>query len=105
MSGRVILPAKFAAEIKAYDQFDFSQQLASGETISSQVTLAVTYSGTDASPSSIIASAATVSGGVVTQVITGGVAGVIYELLCIITTSLSRGLLLQGYLAVLPNSS
>lgn len=83
--------------------FDFTGSLAAGETISTQVVAATVYSGTDASPSSIINGAATDSGAVVSQSITAGVAGVIYQLECTITTSLSKTLQQLSYLAVVPD--
>ncbi|MHB8413931.1 MAG: phage fiber-tail adaptor protein [Acidiferrobacteraceae bacterium] len=102
MSTRVALAPKLVGETATYT-FDFLSRLAVGETISTQVCAATVYSGVDASPSSIISGSATASGSVVSQNITAGVAGVIYQIVCTITTSASQTLLLQGYLAVLEN--
>lgn len=77
--------------------------LGAGETISTQSVAASVYSGTDASPSSIISGSASASGAVVSQKITAGVVGVLYELACTITTSAGQTLVLTGYLAVLPD--
>ena len=99
---RVQLPNKLSGETKTIT-FDFSSLLASGETISTQVVAATVYSGTDASPSSIVSGSATSSGAVVSQVITAGTVGVIYELTCTITTSASQTLLLVGLMAVTPS--
>ena len=102
MGNRVIIPPKLAGT--TYKQtFDFTSQLASSETISTKVVTAITYSGTDASPSAIINGSASVSGAIVTQSITGGVLGVIYELKCTITTNASQTLILTGYLAIVPD--
>lgn len=101
MSGRADLPSKLAGETKVFT-FDFSSSLSTGETISTQVVTASVYSGSDAAPSSLISGLATASGAVVSQKITGGTLGVIYELLCTITTSLGQTLLLSGYTAVVP---
>ena len=98
---RVILQPKIAAETVSYT-FDFSSRMGSTETISTKVTTATVYSGTDASPSSIISGAATSSGQIVTQALTGGTLGVIYTVLCTITTSLSQTLQLSAYLAIVP---
>lgn len=98
---RCELPNKFSGETKTYT-FDFSSQLDSGVTISTQVVTASVYSGTDASPSDVISGAASASGAVVSQKITAGVEGVIYKLLCKITTSDSQTLELSGYTAVTP---
>lgn len=84
--------------------FNFTSDLASGETISTAVVTCTVYSGTDASPSSMISGSDTISGAVVTQLITGGVVGNVYELLCTITTSLGQTLTKPGYLAVIPNT-
>lgn len=98
---RAELPNKLAGETKPIT-FDFSDVLASGETISTQGVAATVYSGTDASPSSLISGSATASGAVVTQKVTAGTLGVIYELTCTITTSLSNTFLQVGLLAVVP---
>lgn len=82
--------------------FDFISKLANGETISTKVVTSVVWSGVDASPSSMISGAASHSGSVVSQLITGGVAGVTYYLLCTITTSAGQTLQLAGFLVVLP---
>lgn len=83
-------------------EFPFTSRLAIGETISSATVTAAVYSGVDASPSSILSGAASISGGIVTQTITGGTVGVIYSLSCAATTSLSNVLVLTAFLAVIP---
>ncbi len=98
---RAQLPNKLAGETKSIT-FDFTSLLASGETISTQVVAASVYSGTDATPSALISGSATASGAVVTQKVTAGTVGVIYELDCTITTSAGQTLLLSGLLAVIP---
>lgn len=98
---RVEIPSKYVGET-VKQTFDFAGLLASGETISTQTVTALTYSGTDASPSSIISGSASASGTIVTQALTAGTAGVIYELTCQITTSASQTLQLTGYLAIPP---
>lgn len=102
MTGRVELAPKLSGVTQTY-QFDFSSLLAVGETISTQSVAATVYSGTDASPSSIISGSATASGAVVSQKITAGTVGVIYKLVCTITTSASQTLQLAGYLALVPD--
>jgi hypothetical protein len=96
---RVEFPPKLAGVTDLYT-FNFLSALAGGETISTQIVTCSVYSGVDASPSSMISGAATASGAIVTQKITGGVAGVIYSLLCTITTSLGRTLQLSAYLTI-----
>lgn len=81
--------------------FDFISRLAVGETISTQAVVATVWTGTDATPSAIVSGVASASGTKVTQAITGGTAGVVYKLVCTITTSASQTLSLTGLLAVL----
>ncbi len=101
---RVIFDAKRVAETVSL-AFDFASRLSVGETISSQVVTATTYSGTDASPSSIISGSATASGTVVRQAVAAGVLGVTYLLLCQIVTSASQTLDLEGFLTVVPGAN
>lgn len=70
--------------------FDFtsSMQSIAVEAILTKVVTASVYSGTDANPSALISGASTnPTFSTVRQVITGGVAGVIYSLLCTVTTN------------------
>lgn len=98
---RVELPNKLAGETKNVT-FDFTSLLAAGETISTESCTATVYSGNDSNPSAIISGSASASGAVVTQKITAGTVGVIYSVVCTITTSLSQTLQVAGYLAILP---
>ncbi len=99
---RIVLQSKLSGDI-LNATFDFTSSLGATETISTQACTATVYSGTDPSPGSLIAGAATASGNVVTQKILGGVVGVIYEIACKITTSTGQTLQLVGYLPVLPD--
>lgn len=101
MSSWVSLSPKLVSDVINLT-FDFTSRLAVSETISTQVVTCTVYSGTDASPSSMISGAATASGAVVTQVITAGTEGVVYVLKCVITTSASQTLVMTGILAVVP---
>ena len=71
-----------------------------GETISSASTIASVYSGTDLSPGAVVSGAASISGSVVTQAITGGVLGVTYILACSAITSAAQTLTQVGILAI-----
>jgi hypothetical protein len=101
VSSRVEARPKYSNE-QVVVPFDFISRLGPTETISTKVVTCVVYSGTDPSPSSMISGAASHSGTIVSQLVIGGVAGVIYELHCTITTSLGQTLILSAYLAVLP---
>lgn len=95
----VELAPKRQGETKFYT-FDFTNSMASAETVSTQVCTAEVYSGTDASPSSIVSGSATASGKVISQKFTAGVFGVIYYITCTITTSLGQTLIRNGFLAI-----
>lgn len=69
---------------------DYTALLGTGETISSAVWTNSVKEGTDASPGSMITGSAAISGAVVSQKITGGVAGVYYWPICTATTSLGQ---------------
>jgi len=84
--------------------FDFSANLAVGETLSTTSTTAAVYSGTDPTPSSIFSGAPTVSGKQVIQTTSGGVEGTVYYLYCSATTSLGKVLSREGYLAIAPGA-
>lgn len=99
---RADLPPKLAGESRNYT-FDFTSDLAVGETISTKSVAATVYSGTDASPSAIVSGSASSSGAIVTQLIIAGTLGVIYELLCSITTSAGQTLQQVGLLAIIPD--
>ena len=101
---RIILEAKLSGET-VIETFDFTSRLTIAETISTAVVTATVYSGTDASPSSIVSGSATISGKTVTQAITAGTLGVTYLLLCTITTSLSQTLSLSAFLPIVPNQT
>jgi hypothetical protein len=93
-------PIKDATASRVFS-FNFQDQLAVGETISSATVAATVYSGTDASPSSIISGAASISGATVSQVITAGTAGVTYVLTCTAVTSTSHTIVSSGPLVVM----
>lgn len=83
--------------------FNFASDLAVGETLVVASCTCSVYSGTDASPSALLAGSASISGTVVSQNITAGVVGTLYELLCTATTSAGQTLLKSGYLAAVPD--
>lgn len=100
MSGQQIQQTKCVSEDKLLT-WDFASQLAIGETLVGATVTASVFSGTDASPSSIISGADTISGSVVTQKIIDGTAGVQYYVDCAATTSLGQVLVLRSFLTVL----
>lgn len=100
MGNREIFQIKPPTDTRTF-YFDFTSNLAVGETISTQTVSATVYSGTDSNPSAIISGSASASGAIVSQKITGGTEGVVYTLLCTITTSAGQTLTIAGYLAVM----
>lgn len=99
---RVIFGGKLLGETKSLS-FDFTSQLAAGETISSATVTAAVYSGSDPTPSGLLYASPAISGAVVSQKVWAGVLGVTYCLLCSATTSTEQVLQLLGYLVVTPN--
>lgn len=96
---RVQLPIKQVGD-SSKAVFDFISRLGVAETISTASVVATVYSGVDPTPSAVISGVASISGTQVTQLLTAGVAGTIYQLVCSITTSLGQTLTLPAFLAV-----
>ena len=101
MAGRRIILVPKKEEETCTFNFDFTANLASTETILSQAVTASVYTGIDPAPSAILSGVGGISGNVVSQNITAGVVGVIYQLLCTATTSLSQILEISAYCAVI----
>ena len=100
---RVVLPSKRVGETILLSQFNFLSNLQISETISSATVTCTVYTGVDSSPSAVISGSASIATPVVSQLVTGGVLGVIYEILCTVVTSLGQTLPLVGYLAIIPD--
>lgn len=100
-STRTIIPPKTDSSIITLT-FDFTSQLAAGETLSTATVTATVYSGTDL-VIDIFSGSPAASNGLVTQKVKAGVLGVIYTLLCSVTTSASQTLEQAGYLAIIPD--
>lgn len=92
------LPPKSTAEIVPI-QFDFTAELGA-ETVITQLVTASLLSGYDSTPANVLSGSATNVSGVITQTITGGIAGNVYKLTAKITTSGNRTLVLVAYLPV-----
>lgn len=106
-SGPVELPTdmqELAHKLTAVDTtftLDFISRLDAGETISSVTTAISVFSGTDANPSGLKASAPSISRTRVRQLTTGGNPGVLYALTASARTSTGRTLTMLGIFAVL----
>lgn len=70
--------------------FDFTGDLADGETVASTDVTVTVIRGSDEDPSAFLSGADSESDGVVTQTITGGINEVDYKVKATITTSASR---------------
>lgn len=85
---------------------DYSKQLGAGETIISATWSVRVLSGVDAAPGNMLQGGSTTNGPKVSQMLTGGVAGVYYSPLCTALTSLGQTLTLpdpgRGGLLVVP---
>lgn len=96
----IVLPSKAVGETLPVT-FNFLDLLAFGESITGATVAATVFSGTDASPSDVLSGLPVTSTVDAVQVVTGGVAGVIYELTCTVTTSDSNVLTKSARLAVI----
>lgn len=81
--------------------FNFQGKLQYGESLNGNSVTCVLYSGTDPSPSSMISGAATMTATTVTQSITGGIAGNLYTLVCVATSTGSHNYSMECRIAVI----
>lgn len=81
-------------------EFDFVDELATGETIGSLAVSCSVLAGSDASPSAVLNGSPTISGGLVLQPFHGGLDGVTYLLRCVATLSSGRILVRTATLPV-----
>jgi len=82
--------------------FDFTNDLQVGETITSGTLDVTTYSGTDATPSTLLQGSATVASPKVSQNAKPTIAGVVYNVLGSAVTDLGNTYCKTAFLAVLP---
>ena len=101
--GRIIIePIKIGEA--PFIPFDFISGMESPtEVVVSATTTCTLYSGTDPSPQSIIVGAATVQGTLAIQKCLPTIVGNIYDLTCTAITSGGQQLILDTYLAIVPN--
>lgn len=103
---RVVLPSKLANEIKRY-KLDFIGELSVGETIATAVAIFSVYSGGVEVPPVVPGPSATctINGSIVSVLISGGTAGMLYFMVLRITTSAGQTLDKEGFLSVIPSTS
>jgi hypothetical protein len=85
-------------------KMDFTSRMEPGETVNTAIAQAVVSSGVDPSPADIISGIATVTNNIVSQVITGGLPGVIYKLSFSVRSSANNILINTAQLAVLSSA-
>ena len=98
---RVTFRSQYASEARNL-VFDFSSQLAVGETISSASVSAAVYSG--ATGSTLTLGTDSTSGSQVTCLASAGTEGVTYTVTCEAVTSLGQTVSLTGYVAIIPET-
>lgn len=97
----IVFPSKTTVETKAYP-FDFNGKLEFGEGISGATIAVTVFSGIDPNPSIMVTEdAPTITGGIVTQNIQGGLPGVIYSLSCVAVGTQAHNYSKEGRLAVI----
>ena len=101
--GRIVIEPKLVGVTEVISPpFDFSKNLQIGETLSTASVGVSVYSGVDPNPSALLSGTPSISGAVVNQSVTGGIVGVIYDIICTATTSLGNTYQLTAYLYVEP---
>ena len=80
--------------------FDFTDRLAGAAISGTPAAVSQTWSGVDSNPGAILSGGCAVAGPVVTQKVTGGIAGVDYRVKVTAQTNDGRVLVLAGILAV-----
>jgi len=101
---QLIFTAKAVGEQQPYI-VNFSDRLQFGEVINGAAVVISVFSGTDANPSALLVGTPTYdTNGNVTQVLTGGVAGVLYNVVYTVTGTSSHNYVKVGQLAVISNS-
>lgn len=106
MSGRILLPSKQVADSIVVN-FPFQNQMQFGEVVTGAVVTIVPWSGDDPNPTTMLVGTPDHTTGLglyVLQGVKNGISGVIYRLVCTVTTSLSNAFTCDAQLAVLDDS-
>ena len=99
---RVVVPPKLVSETRT-DVFDYSPYLPVSVTLVSATATISVYSGIDSSPSSVLSSVSVSASPYASVKVTGGVAGVIYQVNVLGTLSDAELIPLTYFLAVIPD--
>lgn len=84
-------------------EFDMLSRLKIGETVATAACSATVWSGTDATPSTIISGLPTISNNIVSQKVVAGLPGVIYQISCAVRTSSNNIMINEAKLAIRPS--
>lgn len=98
-----IMQTKFETEELTLE-FDFLSRMTAGETVTTAAVSSTVWSGVDP-VSNLVSGIASVSNNVVSQLITGGLPGVIYKITCSVRTSNNNILINEAKLAVLSDDA
>lgn len=101
MATLVVLPSKRKLDTQQY-VIDFSNILYAGDSIASATVVVRLFTGYDPVPQAILFGAFTQTDTSITQKVTAGVPGVIYELVTTVTTTLGYIHVIVSRLAILP---
>lgn len=102
---QLIFTPKAVSELQPYT-VNFSDRLQFGESINGASVAVSVFSGTDPNPSSLLSGVATYdTSGNVTQAITGGLAGVVYNIVFVCTGDNAHNYVKVGQLAVISDSN
>lgn len=95
----IILPEKGSTEILPFT-VNFGDRLQYGESINGATTTITVLSGVDPNPNAMISNAPSYTANTVTQIVTGGVVGVIYMLVFLVTGTGSHNYVKEGRLVI-----
>lgn len=101
---QLIFPTKAIGETQVYT-VNFSDRLLFGENINGAATSAFVFAGNDPTPTNILSGSPTFTANTMSQVITAGVAGVIYTVVFLVTGTSSHNYIKVAQLSVIDPSA
>jgi len=102
-STRIVQGPKRVSEVVA-PAFDFTAKTVVGDVLSAPTVTISVWTGVDPNPQLVYGGSSTINGLVINPVLTGGVAGVIYQVKVTVNSLLAGILTIDSYLVVLPDS-
>jgi len=104
MSSNYVLPVKLSSTVVPIEVDFISQLQGDDAVVAIEVTVSV-FSGVDANPDAILSGSPTIAQNRITQVITGGVVGVVYRLSFSATTFYGNNTIIYANLAITDTNS